>query len=259
MVDLYLKFKFLNLKILNDICFQPLANICEKVYQLLFAIIKISPDHRHRVLQWLGKCIYANLGRTKIWSSQMPQLFTQMYASEGFCLNLCSIMLRLCKPFSEPRSAKLLKIQPTYCRMVAGNERDARERGLHAEGECCSLMSIKLKSTLSILFKCSNGTLMYNCSLFIILGLSKETCLIPNEETQSPPMEEHYNFITECFFLTHQCIHMSFHTVHEKFLKLNQELHRVQRLYNEVRGQGNDEMEPVRSIKRQMEKGKLFH
>lgn len=157
MVDLYLKFKFLNVKILNDICFQPLANICEKVYQLLFAIIKISPNHRHRVLQWLGKCIYANLGRTKIWSSQMPQLFTQMYASEGFCLNLCSIMLRLCKPFSEPRSAKLLKIQPTYCRMVAGNEKDARERGLHAEGECCSLMSIKLKSTLSILFKCSNG------------------------------------------------------------------------------------------------------
>lgn len=202
---------------------QPLANICEKVYQLLFAIIKISPDHRHRVLQWLGKCIYANLGRTKIWSSQMPQLFTQMYASEGFCLNLCSIMLRLCKPFSEPRSAKLLKIQPTYCRMVAANEKEARERGIHAE------------------------------------GLSKETCLIPNEETQSPPMEEHYNFITECFFLTHQCIHMSFHTVHEKFLKLNQELHRVQRLYNEVRGQGNDEVEPVRSIKRQMEKGMTLY
>nr|XP_022317607.1 ubiquitin conjugation factor E4 A-like [Crassostrea virginica] len=202
---------------------QPLANMCEKVYQLLFAIIKVSPEHRHRVLQWLGKCINANLGRTKIWSSQMPQLFTQMYASEGFCLNLCSIMLRLCKPFSEPRSAKLLKIQPTYCRMVAANEKEAREKGMHAE------------------------------------GLPKETCLIPNEENQSPSTGENYNFITECFFLTHQCIHMSFHTVHEKFLKLNQELHRVQRLYNEVRGQGNDEVEPVRSIKRQMEKGMTLY
>ena len=100
------------------------------------------------------------------------------------------------------------------------------------------------------------------CGLFYttvsILGLPKETCLIPNEENQSPSTGENYNFITECFFLTHQCIHMSFHTVHEKFLKLNQELHRVQRLYNEVRGQGNDEVEPVRSIKRQMEKGNLY-
>ncbi|XP_056018090.1 ubiquitin conjugation factor E4 A-like isoform X2 [Ostrea edulis] len=202
---------------------QPLTNMCEKVYQLLFAIIKLSPDHRHRILQWLGKCIYANLGRTKIWSSQMPQLFTQMYASDGFCLNLCSIMLRLCKPFSEPKSAKLLKIQPTYCRMVAASDKQAKERGIHAE------------------------------------GLPKETFLIPNEENQTPSTEETYNFITECFFLTHQCIHMSFHAVHEKFLKLNQELHRVQRLYNEVRGQGNDEVEPVRSIKKQMEKGMTLY
>ncbi|XP_061168185.1 ubiquitin conjugation factor E4 A-like [Saccostrea echinata] len=202
---------------------QPLANMCEKVYQLLFAIIKLSPDLRHKVLQWLGKCIHANLGRTKIWSSQMPQLFTQMYASEGFCLNLCSIMLRLCKPFSEPKSAKLLKIQPTYCRMVAANEKEAKEKGIHTE------------------------------------GLSKESCLVPNEENESICTEENYNFITECFFMTHQCIYMSFHTVHEKFLKLNQELHRVQRLYNEVRGQGNDEVEPVRSIKRQMEKGMTLY
>lgn len=92
--------------------------------------------------------------------------------------------------------------------------------------------------------------------IFCISGLPKETFLIPNEENQAPSTEETYNFITECFFLTHQCIHMSFHAVHEKFLKLNQELHRVQRLYNEVRGQGNDEVEPVRSIKKQMEKGK---
>ena len=98
----------------------------------------------------------------------------------------------------------------------------------------------------------------YSLPLFQFLGLPKETCLIPNEDNQSPSAGENYNFITECFFLTHQCIHMSFHTVHEKFLKLNQELHRVQRLYNDVRGQGNDEVEPVRSIKRQMEKGNLY-
>ena len=141
--------------------------MCEKVYQLLFAIIKVSPEHRHRVLQWLGKCINANLGRTKIWSSQMPQLFTQMYASEGFCLNLCSIMLRLCKPFSEPRSAKLLKIQPTYCRMVAANEKEAREKGMHAEGEkrLCKLSS--MKNVFTVVIKVSfMWIILYHCFNF---------------------------------------------------------------------------------------------
>lgn len=85
--------------------------------------------------------------------------------------------------------------------------------------------------------------------------MNKETCLVPSAENEKLPEEESYNFITECFFLTHQCINMSFHTVHEKFVKLNQELHRIQRLYQEVRGQGSDEVEPVRSIKQQMEKG----
>jgi len=50
---------------------------------------------------------------------------------------------------------------------------------------------------------------------------------------------------------------MGFRTVHEKFLKLNQELDRIQRRYQEVRGQGvNDDVEPVRRIKNQMNEGK---
>ena len=99
---------------------------------------------------------------------------------------------------------------------------------------------------------------MFNGVFFLkYLGLNKETCLVPGEENEKLPLEESYNFITECFFLTHQCINISFHQIHEKFLKLNQELHRIQRLYQEVRGQGgNDDMDPVRQIKNQMDKGK---
>lgn len=66
--------------------------------------------------------------------------------------------------------------------MVVGNEKDVRERGLYVEGECCSLMFIKFKLILLILFKCSNGILMYNCFLLIILGFLKEICFIFNEE-----------------------------------------------------------------------------
>lgn len=39
--------------------------------------------------------------------------------SDGFALNLCSVLLRLCEPFIKPvNNAKLLKIDPTYCAAV---------------------------------------------------------------------------------------------------------------------------------------------
>lgn len=85
--------------------------------------------------------------------------------------------------------------------------------------------------------------------------MHKETCLIASSGNQ--PTETTYNFITECFYMTHQCIHVGFHMVHEKYLRLNRDLHRTQRLYADARAQAGDEAEPVRNIKRQMEQGKM--
>lgn len=73
-------------------------------------------------------------GRTKIWSNQMPQVFNQIYATDGFCLNLCHVMLRLSRPFSEPRSEKLLKIQPSYSAAIATDASQSKEMGVHMRG-----------------------------------------------------------------------------------------------------------------------------
>ena len=90
-------------------------------------------------------------------------------------------------------------------------------------------------------------------------GLSEETPLVTSDTVKKLPQEENYGFITEVFFLTQQAIRCGFHAVHDKLVKLNQDLHRVQRLYHEARGQvGSDEQEPVKSIKKQMEKGTSF-
>ncbi|XP_050393644.1 ubiquitin conjugation factor E4 A [Patella vulgata] len=197
-----------------------LVTLNEKIYLMTYSLIKVSPHIRHLVLKWLGKCLAANQGRTKIWSNQMPQLFNQLYSSEGFCLNLNYLMLKLCQPFCEPMSAKLLKIQCSYTQAVGKDEEDIKTRCIHAG------------------------------------GLREETCLIPAGDENTPNTTETYNFITECFFLTQQCINLGFHTLHNKFTKLNQDLHRVQRLYQDVRQQSaSEEVEPVRSIKAQMEKG----
>lgn len=65
----------------------------------------------------------------------MPQLFNQKYACNGFCLNLCYLMLKLCVPFSEPQSDKLLKVQPTYCSVEINDNEKSQQKNIHAFGK----------------------------------------------------------------------------------------------------------------------------
>ena len=75
-------------------------------------------------------------GRAKMWSHQMmPQLFDSTYCSDGFFLNLSLVLLRLCIPFSEPRSPKLLRIQPTYCLATVSDRTTAAARNVHMIGK----------------------------------------------------------------------------------------------------------------------------
>lgn len=53
------------------------------------------------------------LGKNKEWSAHNP-LTAMSFVSDGFLLNLNFILLNLANPFSEPNSAKLLKINPLY-------------------------------------------------------------------------------------------------------------------------------------------------
>ncbi|KAL4240196.1 Ubiquitin conjugation factor E4 A [Mactra antiquata] len=198
---------------------QPISRICTDVFTLLNSLIRLSPTIRHQVLRWLGKCIAENSGRAKIWSTHAPQVLTQLHCSDGFSLNLCYVMLMLCQPFSKPQEPKLLKIQSSYVRAVASDDEDSQKRNIHSQ------------------------------------DLIKETCLIPLEDGDNVQQnDDSYNFITECFYLCHQAINQGFHAVHEKYLKINQELHRIQRTYEDIR-QRNDDAEVMRAIKMQMDKG----
>ena len=86
----------------------------------------------------------------------------------------------------------------------------------------------------------------------------KETGLIPadpDRENEQPQLESSYNFISECFFMCHYCLHLGFHTVHERFLKLNQDLHRIQSVYTDIVSQGGENSDTGVRIKEQMETG----
>lgn len=111
-----------------------MAQFHEKIYQMLKNLLQLSPETKHRILSWLGNCLHANAGRTKIWANQMPEIFFQMYASDAFFLNLGAALLKLCQPFCKPRSPKLLTFNPTYCALKELNEEERKSKNVHVKG-----------------------------------------------------------------------------------------------------------------------------
>uniref|UniRef100_A0A8C3VYT3 Ubiquitin conjugation factor E4 n=1 Tax=Catagonus wagneri TaxID=51154 RepID=A0A8C3VYT3_9CETA len=169
---------------------QFMARFHEKIYQMLKNLLQLSPETKHCILSWLGNCLHANAGRTKIWANQMPEIFFQMYASDAFFLNLGAALLKLCQPFCKPRSSRLLTFNPTYCALKELNDEERKIKNVHMR------------------------------------GLDKETCLIP--AVQEPKFPQSYNLVTENLVLTEYTLYLGFHRLHDQMVKINQNLHRLQ-------------------------------
>ena len=88
-----------------------------------------------------------------------------------------------------------------------------------------------------------------------ILELDKETYLIPLSSDSVPSLENNYTFLTEIFFLSHFCFHIGFEVVNDRFVRINQALHRIQSIYQDIARQGGERSDAGLKIKEQMEKG----
>ena len=65
----------------------------------------------------------------------MAEFFTATQAQDGFFLNLSTLLLKMCQPFMDPCSPKLLKINPQYCAVNVSFDSIAREgTALHVIG-----------------------------------------------------------------------------------------------------------------------------
>ncbi|XP_043936826.1 ubiquitin conjugation factor E4 A isoform X1 [Protopterus annectens] len=198
------------IKVQESTIHQFMVQFHEKIYQILKNLLQLSPDTKHRILSWLGNCLHANGGRTKIWANQMPEVFFQMYASDGFFLNLGAALLKLCQPFCKPRSAKILSFNPTYCTLRELNEEERRNRNVHVK------------------------------------GLEKETCLIQASTDQEPMFAQNYNLVTENLILTQYTLHLGFHRLHDQMVKMNQSLHRLQVAWREAQQTSSPTAENLR-------------
>ncbi|XP_063063515.1 ubiquitin conjugation factor E4 A [Engraulis encrasicolus] len=182
----------------------------DKLHLLLKNLLQQSSETRHLLLTWLGGCLQANMGRTKIWANQMPEIFFQMYAGDALFLNLGAALLKLCQPFCRPNSPKLLTFNPTYCALGELSEEERRNRNVHAR------------------------------------GLDKETCLIPVPPQQSVEFAQSYSLLTENLILTQLTLHIGFHRLHDQMVKLNQSLHRLQGTWREAQLSGEPAAEQLR-------------
>ena len=87
-----------------------------------------------------------------------------------------------------------------------------------------------------------------------LLGLHKETCLIPSDDVDKEEEDETFTFITECFYAAHRALQVFLQPVIGRLLNTNRDLHQIQRLYNDLIQQSLGNSEPVQNVKSRMEK-----
>ncbi|GLH02118.1 Ubiquitin conjugation factor E4 A [Gryllus bimaculatus] len=193
-------------------------NICENLHKIFYNLLKCSSEVRHQTLNWIGECLHSNAARGKIWSSHVFHIGSPACVSDGFILNLSSVLLHLCQPFcSDLKDVKLLKIDPTYCAVNVNSDEESRKKGVHLK------------------------------------KIATETCLIPAPENLSRPTADCYGFVSECFFLAHRALDLGFRVIFERLMRLNQDLARMQRAFNDAQSQAGAQSELVQAIGERME------
>ena len=127
--------------------------------------------------------------------------------SDGFMLNLSSVLLELSKPFCIPPSTKLLKVDP-------------RLTSLHSDQKYLENK--------------------------YLAGYKNEAYLI-SDECENEIQNFDLNFMTRCFFATHKSLSLGFRMVYSRYLHLAHDLSQLQRLYEEsMQGAPSDALEMVR-------------
>ena len=187
-------------------------NLMTKGLHTLFLALLKKHETRSLVIEWIEDCLYSFKDRAKMWTNEMLMMTgSAQNSSDGFMINMSSVLLHLCKPFCIPCSPKMLKVDARYCRLkISGN-----------------------KSYLE--------------------GIASEPFLRPSEDQNISSDQFEPNFMTQSFVATHKALHLGFRVVHERFLKLVQDLNQIQNMYREASAQSNDS-DAARMLRDRMDK-----
>jgi len=202
------------MELVDNSVWQYTRRLCEGIHKIFVDLMKVDPDIKHYTLRWLGLCIQGNADRSKIWAINQPAEF---FVSDAFAINITHVMLLFCRPFSQPNSLKILKIQPSYAMATANGDNEMLRRSVH------------------------------------LLGLHKETCLIPADDVEKIEEDDTFTFITEMFFSAHRSLQVFLQPVITRLINTNRDLAQIQRMYHDMIQQAPANSEPVQDMKLKME------
>lgn len=187
-----------------------------ELHNLFLALLK-SPTTRNLFLSWLGRCLHTFKDRKKLWSNQVLMSTTTLSVNDGFLMNFLTVMLHLSEPFAGPYHLDAVGLDPAKSQFVD-------KKMLRVDPRYCKWS----KSTHE------------GCPVHF-LGLAEETFLVnceksKNEQAASNQIDQEVqaNFISECFYGTHQAFTYGFRSVYERFFKLAQNINEFQHAYQDM-------------------------
>jgi len=139
---------------------------------------------REAVLDWVGAVLKHNVART------MMQANRQKTSSDGFMLNLTSVLLQLCVPFMDPSSPKVHDFHSFVHTLTLSPPPTPNNH----------LQKVNMIEPSYLLTSTRFGTPLDDTKLAATSEEAKHY-LAERKSDGKPP-----GFITECFFLTLKCM-----------------------------------------------------
>lgn len=181
-----------------------MTKICLTLFELMSSILR-RPETQHDMLYWLGLCMYINRDRGKMFVANPMD-----YCSCGFFLNLSFVLLKFCEPLNpDSKSKAILKVDCRYCSV-----------------------------------KTSVNSISKPDALLHAIGFDVEDKLATKPDNIPPVTgnQVKFKFVSEIFFLAHQCYRLGYRKTFLNYQELMRELQKLSNVYEDARAQGMENM-----------------
>uniref|UniRef100_UPI00358EB30C ubiquitin conjugation factor E4 A isoform X2 n=1 Tax=Myxine glutinosa TaxID=7769 RepID=UPI00358EB30C len=162
---------------------------------IIRSLLQNQTTRRH-LLTWLGNFLHANGPHRTLWASQAPVV---TLSSDACLLNLAGVLVRLCRPFSQPGCHLLPTFDPLYCLATGLPLEERQQKGVHMK------------------------------------GLDKETPFLPRG-TVSPDFPPSFNMLTEVFHMAQFSLGVVLHRLIASLLNLYRDLQRLRVAWQQAQG-----------------------
>mmetsp|Transcript_9577 Transcript_9577/g.28938 ORF Transcript_9577/g.28938 Transcript_9577/m.28938 type:complete len:1092 (+) Transcript_9577:200-3475(+) len=183
-----------------------LAIYWKHLHEIVMCLFRAGPEAREATLDWFSHVAKLNEDRQKM------HFDPKTVSSDGFMLNVDAVLLKVCEPFLDPKSAKLKGIDPTYVlssHRVAdledtklGMPSGLLEKWVDPRNEDCQQQFRQTQQLSEEELRRSAGARVRSTTKDIVTVSSS------------------FGFVTETFYLTAKLIVLGFNSVSSAFEKL---------------------------------------